>query len=265
MPAKSFTEKPNPKKLPIFSYSKFNAYKNCPKQYYYHYIEKKPTLDKPYTIFGQFCHEILENFHKEYIGKDPIDMDVVMKSSFLAALKNWKPKLLKEQITEAMAIMQSYLDILCNTSFPNVQAVEQEIWLPIDDQFILYGFIDRVDQEGDKIHVVDYKTTQNEKYLKDKLQLLLYAYYFNKEKNVQSIKGSFMLLKHKMKMLSEEFTIDEIIKAKNKTLAMFHQIREDKLYRANPTFLCNNCDFSSFCKEGMNILKKDKTTGEMEW
>lgn len=263
---KSTIEKPNPKKLPVYSYSKFNTYKTCPKQYYFQYIEKKPTTQKPATIFGQFCHEVLENFHKTFLNKAPEDMDLVMQKCFIDAKNNWKKLLTKEQIFEAKDIMQTYLDQLCKSQFPNVVDVEKEIWIPIDDEFILCGFIDRVDREGDKINIMDYKTTKDEKYLKDTLQLSLYSYFFYKEENIKNIKGSFILLKHNMKMLSTEFTVDNIIEAKDKTLKLFRQIQEDKLYRAKPSFLCNYCDFAPLCEEGSNLINGKKTTiGQIKW
>ena len=39
--------------------------------------------------------------------------------------------------------------------------------MPIDNEFILYGFIDRIQIDSDGIlHVVDYKTTKDENILK---------------------------------------------------------------------------------------------------
>jgi len=270
------TEKQN---LPVVSYSKVTSYKNCPRQYKFSYIDKLPRLEKPYTIFGQFCHEILENFHRFYIDpEDPnkkVNTEIqycdTMKRCFLEAKQKWDPKLTKEQADEAYQIMLDYLitiSAISESDYPNITFVEKKIWLPIDDEFVLYGFIDRIQIDKDGVlHVLDYKTTKDEKYLKDRTQLLLYAYteHANNPK-IEKVRTSYILLKHKMKLLSAEHNIDELIEAKNKFVGIWQTIKMDKLYRPTPIyFKCNMCDYVNQCKEGQSVLYKNKTFGKKAW
>lgn len=260
--------KDNPNNLPVVSYSKLTTYKNCPKNYKFVYIDKLPRLDKPYTVFGNFCHDILEDFHKAYIDKSKDDFDIVMKKAFLENKKKWELKLTKDQIMEAFNIMQIYLDKLPST-LPNVIAVEKEIWLPIDNELIFYGFIDRVQiDEDDIVHVIDYKTTKDPRFLKDKTQLLLYAYaLYSEDMNISKMRVSFMLLKHEMKYLSSDNVVGDLIKAKDSLLDMWGKIQLDQLFRASPIeYKCKNCDYLDKCNEGKKLIYKDKTKiGETNW
>lgn len=255
--------------LPIVSYSKLSTYKNCPKSYKYAYIDKLPRLDKPYTIFGQFCHQILETFHLEYINGSKKPIEDVMKESFILAKNEWNEKVTNEQVTEAFNIMQDYLYQLSDSPFPNISHVEKKIWVPIDDTLVLYGFIDRVQIDNDGIiHIIDYKTTKDERFLKDRTQLLLYAYtMYLENKNIDKIRTSYIMLKQKMKLLSAEHTVKDLISAKNELLKTWETISLDKLYRATPIqWKCNNCDYIKYCKEGQRLVLKNKTSfGEVDW
>lgn len=256
--------------LPVVSYSRLTTYKNCPKGYKFAYIDKLPRLDKPFTVFGQFCHEILENFHLLYIeeqkkiNQEQRKLALIMKEAFDSARKNWNEKCTKEQMVEAFQIMQQYLDVLYTTKVPNVVGIEKEIWLPIDDTLILYGFIDRIQVDDDGIiHIVDYKTTKDPSFLKDRLQLQLYAYSMYKENpEIEKVRSSFILLKHKMKPMIAEDNIETLIAAKDKLLSMWQMILDDKLFRATPLgYKCKNCDYIEHCKEGKNLLQKTSKAG----
>ncbi len=257
--------------LPNVSYSKIGCYKTCSKAYKFCYIDKLPRLDKPYTTFGNFCHKTLETFHRALIDKTQLSLEALLKDSFVKAIAEFKEKLTKDQIQAGFIIMQEYLDMYSDyegENVPNVVSVEKKINLNIDNEFMLIGFIDRIDLCNDgKYHVIDYKTTSDERFLKDRMQLLLYAYsLYDEDKSIESVKASYMLLKHKMKFLSGEHLIEEILAAKNKFKESWNIIKDDKLFRASPiAYKCKNCDYSKYCDEGQSLLFGKKKFGKMDW
>jgi RecB family exonuclease len=241
----------------------------CPKQYKFAYLDKYPRLDKPYTVFGQFCHEVLENFHRIYL--EPSNKDVshidTMQKCFIDAKHKWQPKITKEQLKEAYEIMVDYLKLL-SENVPNVISVEKKIWMPIDNEFILYGFIDRIQTDSDGIiHVVDYKTTKDERYLVDRTQLLLYAYtLYSEDQTLTKVRSSYILLKHKMKSLVKEHKINELVECKDYLVKLWLTIKEDKLYRGTPhQSKCRMCDFSTYCEEGKKLLYNTQKVGKSDW
>ncbi len=262
------------KDIPVVSYSKISTYKNCPKQYKFAYKDKLPRLEKPYTIFGQFCHEVLERFHKFYLDTNNKDVpfEDTMKVSFYAAKDVWAKKITKEQLVEAYDILFLYLTQLIEQpkeEATKVVAVEKKIWLRIDDTLVLHGYIDRVQVDNDGvIHVVDYKTTKDPKYLKDRTQLLLYCYsLFMENSKLLVIRASYMLLKHKMRLLAQDHSMQELIDTKNSFVATWNTIADDKLYRASPIyFRCKMCDFIGHCKEGQRLIfGGSKNSGKTSW
>ena len=261
-------------KLPVISYSKITTYKDCPKKYKFAYIEKLPRVEKHYTIFGQFCHEVLETFHKYYLDDKMKHLTFVeaMHKAFYSSIDNWKDKITKEQLDEAHAIMLDYLIIVSaekEEEKPIILSVEQKIWTPINDEIVLYGYIDRVQRDSDGIiHVVDYKTTKDPKYLKDRTQLLLYGYsLFVDDESIETIRTSYILLKHKMRYMTAEHTKEELIEAKDKLLERWRKVVDDKLFRATPLkFKCSFCDYINSCTEGQNVMfGSNKHFGKVAW
>jgi len=255
-------------KLPTVSYSKVTSYKSCPKKYKLSYIDKLPRAPSIYADFGNFCHEILEKFHSNFMAAPPsaTEMKVLMVKLFNEKIKEYEKKLSKEQIDEGYEIMKLYLkQILDNTknnSFPNIVAVERKIWEPMNNELNFIGYIDRLQKDEDGIfHVMDYKTTKNKKYLKDRTQLMLYAYFtYLKNPKVDKIRSSFILLRHKMGLLTEEHSIAELIDTKDNFIKSWQEIKEEKLFRANPRYdTCTICDYADRCAEGQELMQRKKT------
>jgi len=261
-------------KLPVISYSKITTYKDCPKKYHFAYIQKLPRQEKPFTVFGQFCHEVLENFHRYYLDDKTKDISFIeaMQKSFSSARENWKDKLTKEQTDEAYAILLDYLMIISaekEDEKPIILDVEKKIWTPINDEIILYGYIDRVQKDVDgTLHVIDYKTTKDPKYLKDRTQLLLYGYsLFVEDDSIEKIRTSYILLKHKMRYMTAEHSKDELVAAKDALLKRWREVIEDKIFRATPAkFKCTYCDYIDHCKEGKDLIYgAKKIFGKVGW
>ena len=274
--------------LPVLSYSKVSSYKSCPKKYRFAYIDKIPIKDKekPYTVFGNFCHKTLEIFEKTYLDGTELSFPKIMEQSFNDSLKlpsldptkNHDKKiedipifskaLTKQQKDEAFVIMKEYLKSIANERKYEVVAVEKKIWLPINKEFVFYGYIDRLQKDDDGIfHIIDYKTTKDPKFLKDRTQLLLYAYAINEHEKVDYIKTSYILLKHNMRFMTETNSKEDFLSAKESFVSCYHEIQKDKLFRANASFLnCNICDYKEICEEGSKLKFRGKQSfGEETW
>lgn len=261
-------------KLPVLSYSKVTTYYQCPKKYKLSYIDKLPRKSNIFGLLGSFAHQILEYFHETYLNDDTKDIpyEKAMKISFDKALKEYKDKLDKEKIDEVYQMMLDYLTIYVNEKEedkPIILSVEKKIWAPVDNEIVLYGYIDRVQRDKDGLlHVIDYKTTKDPKYLKDRMQLLLYGYSLAIDDNsIEKIRTSYILLKHKMRYMTEEHTREELIAAKDNLLSKWRKIIEDKLFRATPLkFKCTYCDFLDECDEGKSaVFGSKKYFGKTSW
>ena len=54
----------------IYSYSRCENYHNCPRSYFYTYIEKNRGEDNIYSFMGSVTHEILEELQQRLINNE---------------------------------------------------------------------------------------------------------------------------------------------------------------------------------------------------
>jgi len=255
------------------SVSKTKTYIDCKAKYKYVYVEKLPRKDWEFHIFGKFCHKVLEEFHNAYsIKKSTNPLNVEMGNAFKLALAEFKEKMSAEMKKECWAIIDQYLRIIThdkkNNLSANVIACEKPFEINIEDKIILNGMIDRVQIDADNvIHVCDYKTVKNKKYLKnDFFQLLTYAYVIiSEDPSITKVRASYILLRHDFEYITTEFTVPEIIKVRDKYLDYADKIHAEKEYKPNPTALCNYCDYLNLCPDGKTKAFNQNVYGEVKW
>lgn len=266
--------KPGKSDLLYLSVSKWKTFESCKAKFKYVYIEKLPKKDWDFHIYGKFLHEILENFHKELIENPALAVNVLMTKCFAKSSENWKGKITVEQKKEVIETLIGYLELLSAEAkagkSPTYLQAEKAFYIDIDGKILLNGFIDRIQIDPDGVlHVADYKTTKNKKYLKnDFFQLLIYAYTMCLEDpSLQKVRTSYILLRHKFEKIVKEFTRDEIMKVEDKLLGYAVNIEQEKLYRPNPTQLCNYCDHLAICEQGTAFVNNSNVNkfGESNW
>lgn len=254
------------------SVSKCKTFTDCQAKYKFSYILKLPKKTRDYHILGTFVHKVLEDFHSYYINGCTEKLHISMQTAYIAAIKEFKEKLTVDIKKEAYEIIDNYLKNITEEKdiIPGILSVEKKFDFNISENVVLNGMIDRVQRDKDgMLHIADYKTTKNKKYLKnDFLQLLTYAYVmWSEDKSIQKIRGSYILLRHNCEMMTKEFEIDEILQVKQKYEGYAKMIEEERLYRPNPTLLCAYCDFVDVCKDGLDFINKKNNVkhGEMSW
>jgi len=249
----------------------------CRKKFKFCYIDKLPRIDRDFHIFGKYLHQVLENFHNILL-EDPSreeDWKSALKEAHEAAYEEYQDQLTGDQCAEADQIVDEYKEILEEEGLPNVIANEKSFYINLNDKVLLNGFIDRIQIDPDGVlHVADYKTTKNPKYLKDFFQLITYCYAMMLEDpDLKRIRASFILLRHSFDYMTEEYTREEVITVAEKFLKKAYEIEDEKLFRANPQFLCKFCDFIEHCDEGKKFIgrktrkSKDKkpVVGVRKW
>jgi RecB family exonuclease len=191
-----------------------------------------------------------------------------MASAYKTSMEQFGSKMKVESRKEVFAMADQYLKrITANKGqLKTVLSVEKNFALDIGGKVILNGMIDKVQTDADGIlHVMDYKSTKNKKYLKnDWLQLLTYAYIlYTENQNIERIRGSYVLLRHGFEHITKEFTLPEILDIKNRFEAYAKEISNATLYPASPSRLCEWCLAVDQCDEGKQYLGIG--TGEMDW
>ena len=75
----------------VESPSSINTFKQCPRKYYYHYIEELPTSPSIHLIRGNIVHSVLEDFF-DFDRKTIETEDALRMHLFLLFEKYWNDK-----------------------------------------------------------------------------------------------------------------------------------------------------------------------------
>lgn len=254
------------------SVSKTKTFADCKAKFKFCYVEKLPRKDWDFHVFGKFCHKVLEDFHQAYIEGCLLPYNIMMTDAFKAAWAEYKDKMTPEMKKDCWVIVDQYLRLVTkekkNNLPANVIAVEKKFELPVGENVILNGMIDRIQLDADNIiHVCDYKTVKNKKYIKnDFFQLLTYAYVIvSEDPTIEKVRASYILLRHDFEYITTEFTVDEIMKIKDKYLDYAKQMNTETEFKPNPTVLCNFCDYLQLCPEGKTKAFNQNTYGEVSY
>lgn len=250
------------------SVSKVKTYDHCKKQYYFSYILKLPQKEFEFHTFGKTIHLILELFHSAYINGSSEPKHKIMGQAYKKALELYSDKLTKEMIKEIYVIIDAYLQKIAKEQMANICSVERNFNINIANHIVLNGMIDRVQLDNDGIlHVIDYKSTKNPKYLEnDFLQLLTYAYILAEEdSSIEKVRGSYVMLRHNFKYITKEFSKNEIKQVKAKYEKYAASIENQNTWDANIGPLCNYCSFLSECEEGKAFITKNIKFGQTNW
>jgi RecB family exonuclease len=245
------------------SVSKVKTFDACKKQYHFNYILRLPPQEKSYTIYGRFIHLILETFHLAYLQGSISPNNQEMEKAFKFAFNSseFQGKLSKDAQKDAYKMCDEYLQKLASEkdNAPTIIGVEKAFNIRLTDHVVLNGLIDRVQMDPDGVpHVLDYKTTKNQKYLtNDFKQLLTYAFaLLNEDPTIDKVRGSYILLRHNFKYITTEFKRDEIMAIGETYKASAEKMEAETEWRANPTILCGWCSYLEHCAEGQKQVAK---------
>jgi len=264
----SFYEEDGKKFLKI-SVSKAKQFKQCKKAFKFNYIDHLPKITRDYHVLGTFCHEVLEKFHKAYIDKSELAFNDEMNIAWKSSIKSHRKNITPEIKAEAKDMIGKYLKLITEKKNKgenfNVISVEDNFKKELDGKVILNGMIDRIQQDPDGVlHVADYKTTKNKKYLKDDwFQLLTYCYVLLMDNpSLEKIRASYILLRHDFEYIGRDFTREEILETKNEFMSIYEEMIKEEEFPPSPTFLCSYCDFlkdengNIICEEGAEFVNK---------
>lgn len=140
-----------------------NNYLNCPLQFYYNNLIRIPSPKNETLEFGSGVHFALESFFNK-MKEDPNNKfppKQVLIDDFVLYLYRHRESFTKEEFERRMEygreILDKYHDKKIN-SFNKIVAIERNIRNVMVDGVPLKGKIDKMEFDGHKVNVVDYKT-----------------------------------------------------------------------------------------------------------
>lgn len=263
----AWENRPSSKKLFRLSYSKMMSYKLCPRSYKSLYIDRTPPQPRSFFSIGISVHNALEEFYK-YEGylKEPS-----LKWLLHLLEKNWvsagyaSPEEEKKFYAEAEAMLKVYYRDWIKGKFKKAFACEPYFELPIGEEFVTIGYIDRIDQlEDGTYEVIDYKTepkirTQQE--VDEDLQLTIYYWACIKNLGITPSKVSLHFLRHNKKLSTtrSQKDIDQLIEFVKQ---LGDQMRNEKEFAPKLNKYCISCDVLAGCPLEGEARRKAQESAE---
>lgn len=164
----------------LYSFSKLDAFKTCPRSFFLSYIKKVDRGNNVYGFLGGEFHECLEMLQKKEITKEE-------------AINKFKESIEVSEMFEMEFPTQRSKESYINCLMEYLSDYER---IPIDDfeteeyfEFevegvTLRGYIDLYFIKDDNIYVLDYKTSSKfskKDLVKKEKQLILYGLYLQKK------------------------------------------------------------------------------------
>jgi len=206
-------------------------------------LEDNSEVDIPANIKGSLIHKILEkNAHGSEIEK------IITEDLSMLEPDDYSFNKIKEEINELISNFYAsdvYEKIQSFTDFKN----EQEIYYR-KAAYYLYGILDKIIFNENKIIVVDYKTdlmqdiSPEEKLETYKIQLLFYAYLVKQAyPKVEQIEVMLIFIREPEKSISQIIGNEELIRIENKLTSIIDSISDNR-YEKNLEH-CVKCQFSN--------------------
>ena len=263
------------------SYTRLEVFENCPFKYDLKYNQKKNGLNQD-TIalkMGSIAHKVLELKGDTLIDGKSVDYDALRKvlaKGYIGSNVSDDDEVIGvEKIREKFGFEEFYktegdeynyeqkLKIFSERVLPN--EMEDDDWkvigtehefsfiylLPYKDvvkRIKFVGFVDRIDQKGDDLRVVDYKTSRKT-YSKDKtttsMQMMVYALaiYLECGKVPSDYLYSFVFLNERQEANTPGY-LKRGIKKIDKLLTDIFTNEDESTWSNKPSPLCYWCDYN---------------------
>lgn len=163
------------------SYTRIDQFQSCPRRFRYTYIDRLPTLPSPALSLGSAVHGALEAFYDHKLPGCPSEEQLLGYLYDAWDQRGFVGLPREEQLRyyrHAQDVLRRYHQRHA-ASYRLPAATEAWFELPVTDQAVVVGSIDRVDVDDDgALHIVDYKTNRrvgDRRRVAGSLQLALYA------------------------------------------------------------------------------------------
>jgi RecB family exonuclease len=234
------------------SATKIESYDSCPYKYRLKYIDHVPERKTRATgEFGSIIHNILEEFHK--LSQEEQSKDILLE----LLDKYWKEESFEYRLRgeefkkQGKEILNDYWNFITANPPSVIECEKTFSYLMNDINVNISGKIDRIDKDGERFGIVDYKTSKNKVKADQNLQMALYteAILRNAVKGIKGKPGkaSLHFLRHGDDPISShQFNDAELSKFREKIKSVSEGIRKGSFETKKAEFTCRYCDYKDF-------------------
>lgn len=265
----------------VESPSSINTFRQCPRKYYYQYIEKLPTGTSIHLIRGSVVHSALEDFFDADLADEVAQSFKFLHLRILSLFtRHWKknqPQLQKLELSveelqaffdESIMMLQNWFDRFKAKMLKRIDRGESfaEAFRALtprreveykSEEYMVKGYIDVVHEIDGQTVVLDYKTSKKDEITDEyRLQLAIYAMLYEEK---HGFRPSFVGIDF-LKSIEKIIPVDEdLIKHAQFEIEQVHASTGSNHigeYPQRPSPLCKwktgQCDFYDVCFGGMS-------------
>lgn len=236
-----------------FSFTQLAAYSSCPLQYMYAHLLKIPVRNKPSQVFGKSMHNAISEITKERLKKKLSLNDAfeIYDSSWVDDWYDSRKQRAQYYRAGKKAIRRFFKEfkdipppIVLISGKP---ALEQKFKFKFQE-YSLNGKIDRIDEMGERVEIIDYKTGTFKPNLPigGKEQLIIYQMAVEQAFKMKVGKLTYYYLNEGRKL---SFTANEKDKKRviERIIDKARAIKKMK-FEPNSGWHCRYCDFKDICE-----------------
>lgn len=261
--------------------SSINIYKQCPRKYYYLYVEKLSTRESIHLIRGSVVHKVLEDFYDMSIGQNNESFKFLHMRTLSLFTRYWKEakdelktlnlteKELEKYFDESVFMLQNWFNRFKQKmltrmeksasfaqAFRDIKPLCEELYK--SEEFMIKGYIDAIHNIDDKVILMDYKTSKKDTITDQyRLQLAIYAFLYEQTHGTRPHYVGIDFLKSMQKLLP---VTDDLIKHAQFEIEQIHAStpsNDINDFPLKPSPLCKwktgQCDFYEICFKKMKV------------
>lgn len=261
--------------MPVYSHSRLDTFRQCPRKFYYKYIAKVPLEDEPEQIapfLGSRVHDALEHLYRQAGNGQTLSLSKLTAYYHQAWADNWTKNIvildgLKPAQHRAIGeqCLRDYYARHQPFNQARTVALERLVTFPLDTagRYKMRGFIDRLACTTDGIwQIHDYKTNRNLPTQQDKDADPQLAYYEiglrRMWKNVERVELVWHFLRFDQTIVSTR-SKDQLGELRTKTIGTIQDIeKRDRTEKAFPTResgLCPYCEYQAICPARKHLVQ----------
>lgn len=234
------------------SFTRVDTFERCPRRFRYQYVDGLPQAPAPQLSFGTSIHTTLEWL---YDRKHPVLP--TLEDTLRALYDAWESEGYAERDRDeqlaayehARAIITRFHARVAAQGFRSPAATEAWFELPVGDDIVIVGAIDRIDVDDDgALHVIDYKTNRQARpvaQVRGSLQLAIYALATREllGRLPATVGLDFVVPGTVVRVPTEDLPLDTVV-PRLEAVAARIIAGEDT---PTPHRLCDWCDFRAVC------------------
>jgi len=248
--------------LPVYSHSRLSSFENCPRQFYFRYVEKVPVETESVEAFlGKRVHEVIERLNR-FVGRGLVPSLPKVLARFRTL---WAETFSAERIriVRSENPPESYRESgeRCLSNFyrrhypfdrDESLGIEQHVTFALDPEgrYRMQGIVDRVVRAADgAVEIHDYKTGRwvpNQEKLDQDRQLALYQIALAPQHGDAPMRLVWHYLLRDQTRVSTR-TPAQLDELRAATVERIEQIEAEQRFEPKPSALCGWCEFREIC------------------